>query len=540
MEEPSTSQAPRTELAPNRLKRAALIAAGLSMLGVGLTLSLAATQWYGIWRPVLIAALASAPITLVATFASAPQDRGAPARELVPVGLVSLAVSLVMGTLGGFVWREDGARTWVLEQASAHEQHELLDQIVRGGDDAFSARACAQLLAAETSGPRVRALEALEAAPGRAPACLGHLPEGRARAVAELLHERWARRLELARSAEDACTWSAPMAQLGEHSGGGAVALLECALMAEREPQRRCCMQALEGQQLVGPALAELAVRAEAPEREAQLAPVLMAGAFHQQGITEEQVARSATLELTSRPMRQYALDVACVHIDPEDTALADQFWATMRQECELGQTAASWDPAFWMGACEQRARSPEPSAQEPLTQTMCVHAKAQALRDAHREARARVIGAVPFDLDRAIGLKTERMISTIDAASQRSALFKRSDAELIEGGAYGRDPFDGKYVVRDGQGRGSDARARGMGGGGGARGNNVRSLDELSDHEAARIERENSGTSRFNRHANEEGREAEAHFKAQGIEGEALSEEINAGQERWRQLHGK
>ena len=63
-----------TRHAPNNLKRAALFAALFVCVGLGITLFLAATQWFSEWTPLYIMAAASLPITFITTVISTSQE----------------------------------------------------------------------------------------------------------------------------------------------------------------------------------------------------------------------------------------------------------------------------------------------------------------------------------------------------------------------------------------------------------------------------------------------------------------------------------
>ena len=418
-----------TRAAPNTLKRAALVAALLVALGLGITLFLAATQWLSVWMPALIMVAASLPIAFVATVVSTSQEDEASLRRMVAPGVVALSVSVVLGVFGGFIWREDMVRLRALELASERGSYEILEQALLSGDERMAQAACGSMLTSSEPQLRGGALAALELTPSLTQACLGHggLEAAERDRLADVLAERWWNRLVASEQPESACRWAGAMGELEEFSTSADVALLSCALSAEYEPARECCVQDLKARKMRG---SRLALRAQAFAYKAYERPMgaaLLEMSFESGSLKPAERARMTTLAMEVPRMRAYAIEVACGQMSLEEDALpiAQQFYGLTDKMCGLNASALKDDLPFWVGVCtdfaqEGSALEEATRSEEAMDRILCETSMRRVVGDAVEMARAFVSAGIRLNKD---GTYTDdsRLLGSINRAASAS-----------------------------------------------------------------------------------------------------------------------
>jgi|GEM_PF-6851439 len=393
-----------TRHAPNNLKRAAIFAALFVCVGLGITLFLAATQWFSEWTPLYIMAAASLPITFITTVISTSQEDESSLKRMLPSAIVALFVSVTLGLLGGMVWREVNVRMWALESAASRGAYGVLQQAIQSEDQESAAIACGVMLGSKDPTARGKALDALEGNPSLTGACLNFpgLSQEKRETLADLLTDRWWTRLEGDKGDEATCQWAEALGTLEEVTTSGDVALLSCSMSASSESLRECCAESLAKRDIVGKRLAERADAFPYRAYEEAMAEKLLASAFTSGSLKASESSRAKKLMLTAPQMRGYALEHACEFITLDETSIpmAREFYGMTDALCGLRSPKLREDTVFWVGVCSIfKAEAAEVAKvsmdQKKLEGTICAYTRREMVDTATNVAVGIVHSAI-------------------------------------------------------------------------------------------------------------------------------------------------
>lgn len=416
-----------TRHAPNNLKRAALFAALFVCVGLGITLFLAATQWFSEWTPLYIMAAASLPITFITTVISTSQEDESSLKRMLPSAIVALFVSMTLGLLGGMMWREVNVRMWALESAASRGAYGVLQQAIQSKDQESAAIACGVMLGSKDPTARGKALDALQGNPALTGACLNFpgLSQEKRETLADLLTDRWWTRIESSKGEEATCQWAEALGTLEEVTTSGDVALLSCAMSASSEPLRECCAENLAKRDIVGGKLAARVGAFSYKAYEEAMAEKLLASAFTSGSLKANETSRAKKLMLTAPQMRGYALEHACdtITLDESSIPMAREFYGMTDALCGLRSPKLREDTVFWVGVCSifkaEAAEVAEVSSnQKKLEGTICAYTKREMVGTATDAAVGIVHAAIRNNGDGNTFTNEEGMLGSINRAA--------------------------------------------------------------------------------------------------------------------------
>ena len=443
-----------TRHAPNNLKRAALFAALFVCVGLGITLFLAATQWFSLWTPVYIMALASLPITFITTVISTSQEDETSIKRMIPSAIVALFVSMTLGIFGGFAWREASVRQWALESAATRGAYGILQQAIQSEDVESASVACGVMLGSKDPTARGKALDALEQNPKLAGACLAYegLEEMQRETLADLLTDRWWTRMEASEGSQS-CAWAEALGTTADVTTSGDVALLSCAMSAREGAMRDCCTQSLAARDIVGKRLAERANAFPYKTYEEAMADKLLASAFSSGSLKGQESARAKKLMLTSPQMRGYALERACEFMTLDDRSIptAREFYGMTDALCGLRAPKLREDTAFWVGVCakveaEAAALEGATDNQKKLEETICAFTKHEMVNAATSLAQ-QIVHAATSTGDGNTFTNKEKLVSGINRAAGRAAATDNGKLFSVNQGQYEFKRNDTGYI---------------------------------------------------------------------------------------------
>lgn len=430
---PKTMESPTKRevvFAPNPLKRASLSAAGLALLGLFVVMIMAGSNWYDRWSVVLIMALASLPITLVATVIGMTHKDEASWQEMLGPAIISFLVSTILGTFGGFLWREDVTRSWVLSEANTRGAYDLLDQAARSQDPDAAARACVLLLDSASPAARDAGFGALASSADLANVCLTRAkesPELTARLV-----DHWYTSMQM--QGDDAsCRHATSLATIAETFPRATTALLSCAVSDPSEVNRACCADALAAKQLSGGALAQLSNLSPEPIYEEPMAPALLRHAFSSKRLPDQASKdRNKALRLEEPGAGAYALELACRNVTPTTTNISQAFYTAAHDRCGLRAKELGDLPGFWVSLCgELSAYLGDDSVSPEKTQKKLCEV-------VNQEATSRAVKAASTSVDLALRIhqnqgdgRYDKMMRSINSAGQDSG-FEADDSTGI------------------------------------------------------------------------------------------------------------